>query len=93
MNIYQLCQKEAKKCKRHLTVRDVDLIKAYIGKNKIGLLSKTDIVASYIGRGVIQDEAQLKGNLGIIFFTDSVERKGKVNQQYFAISFVLYYQL
>lgn len=61
VSIYGLCKVEAKKLKRRLMENEFKLIKSYAIKHRIGLLSKTDIVISYIGRGIIQTEDQLKG--------------------------------
>lgn len=61
INIYQISMKEARKHRRSLTTDDLKLIRTFVSKYRIGMLSKTDLIATYIGRGIFKTEGHLKG--------------------------------
>ncbi|XP_050304892.1 uncharacterized protein LOC126742298 [Anthonomus grandis grandis] len=68
--LYEMCKKEAKKHKRRLSDNDLALLKSFVIKHRIALLTQTDIIISYISRGLICTENQLKA--AVTFLTRSI---------------------
>lgn len=61
MRVYEICAREAKKSKRKMSELEMQLIRAWVIKFRLGLMVETDLVAACIGQGFIQSEEQLQG--------------------------------
>ncbi|KAG5867824.1 hypothetical protein JTB14_028229 [Gonioctena quinquepunctata] len=59
-DIYSKASSEAAMKQRALSANDIHLIAAFVCRYRIGLLSRTDIISTYIGRGFFRTEKQLK---------------------------------
>ncbi|XP_057668879.1 uncharacterized protein LOC130901474 [Diorhabda carinulata] len=59
-NIYLSAYDEARKYHRKLSKNDMNLIGAFVCKYRIGLLSRIDLITSYLGRGFFESESELK---------------------------------
>ncbi|CAH1101675.1 unnamed protein product [Psylliodes chrysocephalus] len=68
-DVYSSANNEADKCRRKLSNNDAKLMAAFVCKYRMGLLSRTDIVASYLGKGFFQDENQLKAAVTFLLKT------------------------
>ncbi|XP_074029335.1 uncharacterized protein isoform X2 [Leptinotarsa decemlineata] len=64
--IYCKASKEAEINHRKLSANDIHMIATFVCKYRIGLLSRTDLIASYIGQGFFRTEQQLKAVIYIM---------------------------
>ncbi|XP_048522077.1 uncharacterized protein LOC109536989 isoform X1 [Dendroctonus ponderosae] len=70
--VHEICAREAKKCKRRISEQEMQLIRAWVIKFRLGLLVETELVATYIGQGLIQTEEELEASVRFLLRSQEV---------------------
>ncbi|CAG9863991.1 unnamed protein product [Phyllotreta striolata] len=81
-DVYAIAKCEASNCRRKLSSNDSKLMAAFACKYRIGLLSRTDVIASCLGKGLFQDEDQLKAAVIFLLKTTSDFNREEFEEYY-----------
>lgn len=62
VNVYTVAEKEASVSGRTLSANQVSLLRILVAKYRAGLHPHLELIARYIGQGLLENEIQLEGN-------------------------------